>query len=113
MENYAHLNEEEIRSLVEDIPNDIVLDNVSELFKIFGDKTRVSILFLLLEKGEMCVCDLSAAMNMNQSAVSHQLRTLKSARLVKYRRQGKEVIYSLSDEHIRTIFDMALEHVGE
>ena len=112
-EEYVHLSEEEIRELRDEIPDEIIVDNMSELFKVFADRTRVKILFLLLEKGELCVADIAAGMKMEQSAISHQLRILKQTRLVRYRRQGKEVIYSICDDHIKTIFDMALEHVGE
>lgn len=112
-EEYRHLREEEIKDLQDQIPDEIILDNMSELFKVFADRTRVKILFLLMEKGEMCVADIAAGMNMEQSAISHQLRTLKQTRLVRYRRQGKEVIYSVCDDHVKTIFNMALEHVGE
>ncbi len=111
--NYVYLSEKQIQELKDSIPDEIILSDVSELFKIFGDKTRVKMLFLLQERGELCVQDIAVSMEMSQSAISHQLRILKAAKLVKYRRQGKEVIYSLSDDHIKTIFDMALEHVGE
>ena len=95
------------------MPDDTLLCDLGDLFRIFGDKTRVKMLFILQERGELCVQDIALSMDMSQSAISHQLRILKAAKLVKYRRQGKEVIYSLSDDHIKTIFDQALEHVGE
>ena len=85
---------------------------VSELFKVFGDITRVNIIRALFV-GEMCVCDIAAVLGMTQSAISHQLRILKSARLVKYRREGKSVFYSLDDEHISNIFNLAMNHVSE
>ena len=107
-----NLNEEEIADIKESIPADIVMENMSDFFKIFGDKTRVRILYVLQEK-ELCVNDIALLLDMTHSAISHQLRVLKQARLVKYRRNGKEVIYSLSDSHIQTIFDQALEHVEE
>ena len=108
----CNLTEKEINEIKGSIPADVVLENMSDLFKIFGDKTRVRILFVLEEK-ELCVNDIALLLDMSQSAISHQLRVLKQARLVKYRRNGKEVIYSLSDSHIQTIFDQALEHVEE
>ncbi len=86
--------------------------DLSELFKILGDATRLRILFTLV-KGEMCVCDIVELVDVTQSAVSHQLRVLKQARLVKYRREGKSVIYSIADEHVNTIIAMALEHINE
>lgn len=86
--------------------------DVSELFKILGDPTRLMILFALV-KSEMCVCDIVELVGVTQSAVSHQLRVLKQSRLVKYRREGKNVIYSIADDHVNTIIAMALEHISE
>lgn len=86
--------------------------NLAEFFKVFGDPTRIKILSALFSS-EMCVCDIAALLSMNQSAISHQLRTLKQARLVKSRRDGKVVYYSLDDEHIKQIFDQGLNHVKE
>ncbi|MBQ2824232.1 MAG: winged helix-turn-helix transcriptional regulator [Oscillospiraceae bacterium] len=94
------------------IPDDEILYDVAELFKVFGDSTRVRIICALFES-EMCVCDIAAVLNMTQSAISHQLRVLKQARLVKYRREGKTVYYSLADKHIQTIFNQAFEHIME
>lgn len=94
------------------LPDDEILYDLAELFKVFGDSTRVRIICALFES-EMCVCDIAAVLNMTQSAISHQLRVLKQARLVKYRREGKTVYYSLADEHIKTIFDQAFEHITE
>ena len=87
-------------------------NKMSELFKIFGDPTRLKILFVLFEK-EVCVCDIANIVGMQQSAVSHQLRVLKQANLVKYRRDGKTIYYSLSDDHVKTIFAQAKEHIEE
>jgi len=95
-----------------EMPDDEILYDVAELFKVFGDSTRVKILYALFES-EMCVCDIADLLRMTQSAISHQLRVLKQSRLVKYRRDGKTVFYSLADAHIKTIFDQALEHVLE
>lgn len=86
------------------------LYDLSELFKVFGDSTRIRILSALLN-GELCVCDIAELLEMGQSAISHQLRILKSAGLVKPRRDGKTVFYSLDDGHIKTIFDVGLEHI--
>ena len=82
------------------------------MFRIFGDSTRIRILYVLFE-AEMCVCDIAALLGMTQSAISHQLRALKNARLVKARREGKTVFYSLADDHVKTIIDQGLEHVAE
>jgi len=84
----------------------------TELFKVFGDSTRIRILFVLFE-AEVCVCDLAKALNMTQSAISHQLRILKQNKLVKSRREGKSVFYSLSDDHVRTIIDQGRNHIEE
>lgn len=94
------------------MPDETKLYDLAELFKIFGDTTRIKILCALFES-EMCVCDISALLGMNQSAVSHQLRILRQNNLVKYRRDGKVVYYSLSDEHIKKIFDQGFNHIGE
>ncbi len=94
------------------LPEDETLYDLAELFKVFGDSTRIKILCALFE-AEMCVCDLSALLNISQSAISHQLRVLKSARLVKFRRAGKVIYYSLDDEHIKHIFDEGLKHITE
>ncbi|MEA4831825.1 Transcriptional repressor SmtB [bioreactor metagenome] len=88
------------------------LYDLAELFKVFGDSTRIRILYALFE-AEMCVCDIAGLLNMNQSAISHQLRILKQAGLVKYRREGKAVFYSLSDDHVRTILGQGAEHIAE
>ncbi|MCX6384009.1 MAG: metalloregulator ArsR/SmtB family transcription factor [Actinobacteria bacterium] len=94
------------------MPEEEKLYELSELFKILGDTTRVKIIWALFES-EMCVCDISALFNMTQSAISHQLRTLKQARLVKFRREGKVVYYSLDDEHVKLLFDCGLIHIKE
>ncbi|MGG7197221.1 ArsR/SmtB family transcription factor [Clostridium butyricum] len=94
------------------LPQDELLYDLAELFKAFGDSTRVKILCALFES-EMCVCDLSAILGISQSAVSHQLRTLKASRLVKFKRVGKVVYYSLEDEHIKHIFNEGFKHIIE
>ena len=96
----------------ETIPKRETLEHIAELFKSFGDATRVRILSLLLGQ-ELCVGDIAEALMLTQSAVSHQLRILKQIHLIKYRRDGKNVLYSLADDHVRTILEMGLEHVQE
>lgn len=94
------------------MPEEDKLYDMAELFKVFGDSTRIRILYVLFE-AEVCVCDLAQALHMTQSAISHQLKILKQARLVKSRREGKSVFYSLSDSHVRTIIAQGLEHIEE
>lgn len=104
------------RELVEKVqksqPSEEHLYDLAELFKMFGDSTRVKILFALIES-ELCVGDLAQILNLTQSSVSHQLRLLKDAKLVRFRRDGKIIFYSLADEHVRTILHMGMEHVEE
>lgn len=88
------------------------LYDLAELFKVFGDSTRIKILYALVET-ELCVGDLAQILNLSQSAVSHQLKILKDAKLVKFRREGKIIFYSLDDDHVRTILNMGMEHVEE
>lgn len=97
---------------VADIPEKAVLEQIAELFKAFGDPTRVHILSLLVEQ-ELCVGDIADAVALSQSAISHQLRILKQMHLIKFRREGKNILYSLADDHVRTILQMGLEHVLE
>jgi len=94
------------------MPEDEELSDLSDLFKIFGDSTRIKIICALFNS-EMCVCDITCLLNMKQSAISHQLKILRQAKLVKYRREGKSVYYSLDDEHIKGIFNMGLMHIRE
>ena len=94
------------------MPDEEMLYDLAELFKVFGDTTRARILCALFES-EMCVCDISILLGMTQSSISHQLRVLKSAKLVKNRKEGKVVYYSLDDEHIKHIFEQGLEHISE
>ena len=109
---YIHAHEDVIQRVTEEMPEEEVLYDLADLFKIFGDSTRVKILYVLFE-AEMCVCDLAQLLNMNQSAISHQLRLLKQNSLVKCRRDGKTVFYSLADEHVRTIMNQGMEHITE
>lgn len=92
--------------------NENVLYDLADLFKVFGDSTRLKILYVLFED-EKCVGDISDALEMTQSAVSHQLKVLKQNHLVKSRRDGKQIYYSLADEHVRLIIDQGREHVEE
>ena len=96
----------------QEMPDVESLYDLSELFKVFGDTTRIRILWALSE-GEMCVCDLAELLEMGQSAVSHQLRLLRQARLVRCRREGKSSVYMLDDEHVRRIFELGLTHIEE
>ena len=105
-------HEDIVEKVTRDMPDDEILYDLAELFKIFGDSTRIKILYVLFES-EMCVCDIAQLLNMTQSAISHQLRALKQSKLVKYRREGKTVFYSLADGHVRTIIDQGMEHVAE
>lgn len=97
---------------IQNIPNDDNIFNLSELFKILGDPTRIRIIYCIYKK-EMCVCEIAESINMSHSSVSHQLKNLKQARLVKVKKEGKEVYYSLNDEHIEKIFSLGLEHIKE
>ena len=106
------IHEDVVKKVRETIPEEETLYNLAELFKVFGDGTRIKILCVLFES-EMCVCDIAALINMTQSAISHQLRVLKNARLVKYRKEGKVVFYSLDDEHVKQIFEKGLIHIKE
>ena len=94
------------------MPEEADTENVTELFKLFGDSTRVRILHAL-EQHELCVCDLAALLGMTKSAISHQLKSLRLSRLVKYRRDGQNVYYSLADDHVKKIIDMGYEHISE
>ena len=94
------------------LPDENEMYDLAELFKCFGDSTRIRILCVLFEE-EVCVNDIADALNMTQSAVSHQLKLLKSAKLIKNRREGKSILYSLADEHVRKIIAMGLEHIEE
>ena len=95
------------------MPNKEMMEHIAELFKGFADPTRVHILSLLQKHGELCVNDIAEAVGLSQSAISHQLRILKEMHLIKFRREGKNIWYSLADDHVRTILQMGLEHVME
>ncbi|MCH5157063.1 MAG: helix-turn-helix transcriptional regulator [Clostridiales bacterium] len=107
-----HVHDEVCEQVSVDMPDENDLYDVAELFKIFGDSTRIRILSALAQ-AEMCVCDIGEVLNMTKSAVSHQLRILRQAKLVKNRRNGKEIFYSLDDDHVLSIIKLALEHIQE
>ena len=109
---YIHVHEGIVEKVTEQMPEEDKLYDLADFFKVFADSTRIKILYVLM-CGEMCVCDLAQTLNMTQSAISHQLRALKQSKLVKYRREGKTVFYSLADGHVRTIIDQGMEHVKE
>lgn len=106
------VNENIVKQVIDSLPEEEVLYDVAELFKVFGDSTRIKIICALFES-EMCVYDLAASLSMTQSAISHQLRILKNANLVKFRREGKLMYYSLDDDHVKHIFEAGYEHVTE
>ncbi|MEE0965735.1 MAG: metalloregulator ArsR/SmtB family transcription factor [Bacilli bacterium] len=99
-----------VKQVIDALPDEEILYDIAELFKVFGDSTRIKIICALFES-EMCVYDLAATLNMTQSAISHQLRILKGAKLVKNRRDGKLMYYSLDDEHVKQIFDAGYKHI--
>ena len=105
-------HEDKVRMVSGQMPPEDRLYDLAELFKAFGDTTRIRILFALFE-ADVCVCDVAALLGMTQSAVSHQLRLLKQARLVNGRREGKQIVYYLADDHVRTIIKMGMEHILE
>ena len=109
---YMHVHPELIDKVKEGMPEEELLYDLAELYKVFGDTTRIKILYVLFE-AEVCVCDLAQCLNMSTSAISHQLRVLKQARLIKFRRDGKTVFYSLADDHVRTIIGQGMSHIEE
>ena len=110
--DFMYVHEDVVAFLKEQMPEDETLFDLAELFKIFGDSTRIKILYLLFES-ELCVCDIAQMLQMTQSAISHQLRVLKQMDLVKNRREGKTIFYSLADSHIVTILSQGLDHIEE
>ena len=109
---FIHAHDEIVEKVRRELPSEDTLYDLTELFRIFGDSTRIRILYVLFE-AEMCECDIAALLGMTQSAISHQLKALKNARLVKSRREGKTVFYALADDHVKTIIDQGLEHILE
>ena len=108
----VEVHEDLLKIVNETLPDEIELYDLAELFKVFGDSTRIRILYVLFE-AEVCVCDLAQALNMTQSAISHQLKILKQNKLVKNRREGKSIFYSLADDHVRSIIAQGREHIEE
>ena len=112
MEEYLAIRDDIVKKLTAKMPSDDILYDLAELYKVFGDSTRIRILYALLDN-ELCVNDIAQLLGLSQTAVSHQLRVLKNNKLVKFRKDGKIVFYSLSDEHVRSIIEIGLEHVEE
>lgn len=104
------IHQDKVDNVLTNMPNDKIFLHLAELFKLIGDTTRCRILFTL-DKNEMCVCDIANVLNMTKSAVSHQLAVLRNSRIVKCRRSGKEVYYTLDDDHINKLFEIGLEHI--
>ena len=109
---YIHVYDKVLKEIDDKMPPEEELQDLAEFFKVFGDTTRLKILYVLL-CSEMCVYDISAVLGMSQSAISHQLRVLKQQDLVKHRREGKTIFYSLADAHIVTILSQGLDHIEE
>lgn len=109
---FMHIHDELLSKVTSAMPQEEILYDLAELYKIFGDTTRIKILYALFES-EMCVCDIASLLSISVSAVSHQLRVLKTARLVRFRREGKTVFYSLADDHVRSILGQGMEHIAE
>ena len=109
---YMTIDEKTAEEIENQLPEESELYELADLFKVFGDSTRIKILYVLFEN-EMCVYDIANILNMTQSAISHQLRVLKQNRLVRYRKEGKTVLYTLADEHVFTILSQGIEHVEE
>ena len=109
---FIHVHEEIVKKVEKEMPGEERLYDLADFFKIFGDSTRIKILYVL-SCSEMCVCDIAQLLNMTQSAISHQLKILKQSKLVKNRREGKAVFYSLADGHVKTIMRQGLDHIEE
>ncbi len=106
------LDEQTLQRLQDDLPGDELLYDLAELFRVFGDSTRIKILYALFES-ELCVNDIAQVVGLSQSAVSHQLRLLKTNKLVRFRRDGKTIYYALDDDHVRSMIALGMEHVEE
>lgn len=111
-QDFLCLHEEAVAAVRRQMPEEDDLYDLAELYKVFGDSTRIKILYVLFA-AELCVYDIARLLGMTQSAVSHQLRILKNNKLVKYRREGKTVFYSLDDDHVRSILQLGMEHLGD
>ena len=110
--DFMYVHDEIVQKVRQEMPDEDVLFDLNELFKVFGDSTRIRILYCLFAS-EMCVCDIATLLNMTQSAISHQLGVLRQAGLVSFRREGRTVFYSLADRHVSMILSQGLEHVNE
>ena len=110
--DFLFVHEDKVEHVLSELPSDEHLYDLADLFRMFGDTTRIKILYVLFES-ELCVCDIARLLNLSQSAVSHQLRILKDAKLVRFRREGKTVFYTLDDDHVRTILSLGMEHITE
>lgn len=109
---YLCVHEDAVKKVISGMPEEEKLYDLAELFKVFGDSTRIKILYALFEE-ELCVCDIAQLLNVSQTAVSHQLRVLKTNKLVKCRKEGKNVFYSLADSHVCSIINQGMEHINE
>ena len=109
---FIHVHDKVVKQVMDVMPEGEELQNLAEFFRIFGDSTRIKILYVLRQQ-ELCVNDIAAELSMTPSSISHQLRILKQHRLVKYRRDGKTICYSLADDHVVTILNQGLEHIEE
>lgn len=111
-DEFLCVHDDVVEKVKSQLPPDEILYDLAELFKVFGDTTRIRILYALFES-ELCVNDMAQLLGLSQTAVSHQLRVLKNNKLVRFRKEGKIVFYSLSDDHVRSIIEMGMEHVEE
>ena len=111
-QDFLRLHEEAVAAVRKQMPDEDDLYDLAELYKVFGDSTRIKILYVLFA-AELCVYDIAQLLGMTQSAVSHQLRILKNNKLVKFRREGKTVFYALDDDHVRSILKLGMEHLGD
>ena len=109
---FMHAHDEIVEKVQKEMPSEDTLYDLTELFRIFGDSTRIKILYALFES-ELCVNDIAQVVGISQSAVSHQLRLLKTSKLVKFRREGKAMYYSLDDDHVRSMIALGMEHTEE
>jgi len=109
---FMHVHQDIVKKVEDVMPGEQQLLDLSDFFKVFGDSTRIKILYVL-SQSEMCVCDIASLLQMGQSAISHQLRVLKQMRLVTFRKEGKTVFYRLADAHIQTILAQGMEHINE
>ena len=109
---FLRAHEDMVKKIMDDMPPDEVLYDLAELFKVFGDSTRIKILYVLKDD-ELCVGDIGQLVGVSQNAVSHQLRVLKNNKLVRFRREGKVIFYSLADDHVKKIISQGMEHVAE